>query len=98
MRHGKGIQGIHKLIGIDVPGRPRAVLLCLLQTDESGGDAYYVLAERDGSNSLKWRSLVKDNSVRRLKDEFLERIVLSQDVDELDVETIFFCATEVSKA
>ena len=98
MSHLGKIKGKHKLIGIDIPGRPRAVLLCLLQRDDSGREAYYVLAERDGPSSLKWRSMVKDNSVRRLKDEFIGNIVESRDVDELDVETILFCAAEVSKA
>ncbi|MDR1536194.1 MAG: hypothetical protein LBU64_14085 [Planctomycetota bacterium] len=93
-----GGRRVYKLVGIDTPGRPPAVLLCLLQTDSLGREAYYVLAERDGRSSLKWRSMLKGNTVRRLKDEFRERIVDSREVDELDVETIFLCAAEVSKA
>lgn len=98
MGHFGKVKGRHKLIGIDIPGRPRAVLLCLLRQEDSGRDAYYVLAERDGASPLKWRSMVRDNSARRLKDEFIGNIVESRDVDELDVEMILFCAAEVSKA
>lgn len=90
------IKGTHVIVTLQVPGRPPARILCLRQRDESGGDVYYVLAECEGK-ALKWRSMVKDNSVRRLKDEFVVNIVDEREVDQLDVETIFFCSAEATK-
>ena len=89
--------GVHKIISLQVPGRAPARILCLVQQDASGDDAYYVLAECEGK-ALKWRSMIKDNAVRRLRDEFVNNITAEQEVDALDVETIFFCTTEASKA
>ena len=91
------IRGTHKVVTLEVPGRQRARILCLLQKDASGDDAYYVLAECEG-RALKWRSMIKDNAVRRLRDEFVGNITAEEEVDSLDVETIFLCTTEVSKA
>ena len=91
------LKGKHKLITLRVPGRPPARILCLMQKDANGADAYYVLAECEG-NALKWRSMIKDNAIRRLRDEFVNNITDEREVDSLDVETIFFCATEASKA
>ena len=91
------IKGKHKLVNLRVPGRQPARLLCLLQEDASGEDAYYVLAECEG-RALKWRSMIRDNAIRRLRDEFVKYISDTEDVDSLDVETIFLCTTEVSKA
>ena len=93
----EGVRGTHKLITLEVTGRTRTRILCLVQRDNSGEDAYYVLAECEGK-ALKWRSMIKDNAVRRLRDEFVDNITEELDVDALDVETIFFCTTEVSKA
>lgn len=90
-------RGVHKLVTLRVPGRDATRILCLLQQDADGKDAYYVLAECEGK-PLKWRSMIKDNTVRRLRDEFVDSITMEQEVDALDVETIFFCTTEVSKA
>ncbi|MDR2390960.1 MAG: hypothetical protein LBE84_04680 [Planctomycetota bacterium] len=90
-------QGVNKIVGIDVPGRPKTVLLCLVKPGDNG-EEYFVLAEREGQSNLRWRSLVKDNAIKRLKDEYRDRIVESQDVDEFDVESIFLCTAEVSKA
>ena len=91
------IRGTHKVVTLQVPGRPQAQILCLMQKDASGEDAYYVLAECEG-RALKWRSMIKDNAIRRLRDEFLGSITSEVEVDSLDVETIFLCTTEVSKA
>lgn len=91
------IKGTHKVVTLRVPGRQPARILCLLQQDASGEDAYYVLAECEG-HALKWRSMIKDNAIRRLRDEFVAYITDSAEVDALDVETIFFCTTEASKA
>lgn len=91
------IKGRHKVITLEVPGRQAARVLCLVQKDAGGDDAYYVLAEC-GENALKWRSMIKDNAIRRLREEFVENITAEEDVDALDVETIFLCTTEVSKA
>lgn len=91
------IKGTHKVVTLQVPGRSPAKILCLLQQDAAGDDAYYVLAECEGK-ALKWRSMIKDNAIRRLRDEFIDNITVEQEVDALDVETIFFCTTEVSKA
>ena len=88
--------GEHKLVTITAPGRAPTHLLCLVQNDSEGEKAYYVLAEQE-DRPTKWRSLIKDNMVRKLKDEFVATILNEQAVDELDVETIFFCTTEVSK-
>lgn len=90
------IKGTHKIVTLQVPGRAPARILCLHQVDETGEDAYYVLAENEGK-AIKWRSMIKDNSVRRLKDEFVLNITDEQEVDTLDVETIFFCSAEASK-
>ncbi len=91
------MKGTHKLVTIQVPGRAPARILCLTQKDGVGSDAYYVLAECEG-RALKWRSMIRDNAVRRLRDEFLGSITAEQEVDTLDVETIFLCAAEPSKA
>lgn len=91
------IKGTHKLVTLEVPGRQPAHVLCLVQKDAGGEDAFYVLAEC-GDSALKWRSMIKDNAIRRLREEFLANITATEDVDALDVETIFFCTTEVSKA
>lgn len=91
------IRGTHKVITLEVPGRLPANILCLMQKDANGEDAYYVLAECEG-RALKWRSMIKDNAIRRLRDEFVENIIAEEEVDTLDVETIFLCTTEVSKA
>ncbi len=90
------IKGTHTVITLRVPGRGPARILCLIQQDASGADAYYVLAECEG-RALKWRSMIKDNAVRRLRDEFVGCICDKQNVDALDVETIFFCTTETMK-
>lgn len=91
------IKGKHKIVTLQVPGRQPARILCLMQKDAGGADAYYVLAECEG-RALKWRSMIRDNAIRRLRDEFKENIAEETDVDALDVETIFLCTTEVSKA
>ena len=89
-------KGTHVVVTLQLSGRPTAKILCLRQADESGGEAYYVLAECEGK-ALKWRSMVKDNSVRRLKDEFVVNIVDEREVDQLDVETIFLCSAVATK-
>lgn len=91
------VDGTHKLVTLRAPGRETTRMLCLLRKDGRGATAYYVLAECEG-RALKWRSMIKDNAVRRLKDEFIGGITREEDVDALDVETIFLCTTEVSKA
>ena len=91
-----GIKGRHRVLTLEVPGRPVSRILCLMQKDASGDDAYYVLAECEG-RALKWRSMIKDNAVRRLRDEYVNGITATEDVDSLDVETIFLCTTEVTK-
>lgn len=91
------IKGTHRLVTLNVPGRQPARILCLIQKDASDQDAYYVLAECEGS-ALKWRSMIKDNAIRRLRDEFVGHISEVTDVDALDVEIIFLCTKEVSKA
>ncbi len=91
------IQGAHRIVTLNVPGRQPARILCLMQKDDLGSDAYYVLAENEG-NALKWRSMIRDNAIRRLRSEFKSNITEEAEVDALDVETIFLCATEVSKA
>ncbi len=91
------LKGTHKIITLEVPGRGPARILCLVQRDAAGIDGYYVLAEREG-RALKWRSMIKDNAVRRLRDEFIAFISRIEDADMLDVETIFFLTAEVSKA
>ncbi len=92
-----GVNGTHKIITLAVPGRARARVLCLVQRDSADADAYYVLAECEG-RAIRWRSMVKDNAVHRLKDEFVQHIASEVEVDDFDVESIFFCTTEVSKA
>ena len=91
------LKGTHKIVTLQVPDRQPAKILCLHQVGDDGVDAYYVLAECEGK-ALKWRSMIKENSVRRLKDEFVRNITAEQEVDQLDVETIFFCSAEASKA
>jgi hypothetical protein len=91
------IKGTHKVVTLRVPGRQPARLLCLAQPDDIGEEGYYVLAECDGT-ALRWRNMIKDNAVRRLRDEFVRFITDEDVVDLLDVETIFFCTAEVSKA
>ncbi len=91
------LKGTHKVVTLKVPGRPEARMLCLIQDDPAGGNAYYVLAECE-STALRWRSMIRDNSIRRLRDEFVANIIQEVDVDGLDVETIFLCTTEASKA
>lgn len=90
------IKGTHKVVTLRVPGRQPARILCLMQQDASGDDAYYVLAECEG-RAFKWRSMIKDNAIRRLRDEFVGYISEEEEVDSLDVETIFFCTTETTK-
>ena len=91
------IKGTHKVVTLRIPGRQPARILCLAQPDGEGEDAYYVLAECEG-HALKWRSMIKDSAVRRLRDEFLRYITREDVIDTLDVETIFFCTAEASKA
>lgn len=93
----ESIKGTHKVITLEIPGREPTRILCLLQQDSNGEDAYYVLAECEG-RALKWRSMIKDSAIRRLRDEYVENISAEVVVDDLDVETIFLCTTEVSKA
>ncbi len=69
------------------PGRTPTRMLCLRQQDADGQDAYYVLAERENS-ALRWRSAIRDNAVRRLRDEFVANITSEEEVDDLDVEII----------
>lgn len=99
MEDDKKPRGTHKIVTLDIPGRPKTHVLCLRQDDNPEGatPAYYVLAECDGK-PLKWRSMIKDNAVRRLRDEFVQNIVREEDVDNLDMEMIFFCSTEPSNA
>ena len=92
-----GIKGTHKVVTLQVPGRQPTRILCLMQKDAGGDDAYYVLAECEG-HALKWRSMIKDSAIRRLRDEFVGSIVATEDVDSLDVETIFLCTNEATKA
>jgi hypothetical protein len=91
------IHGTHKVLTLEVPGRTSAKILCLAQEDADGSEAYYVLAECEGK-ALKWRSMIKDNAIRRLRDEYVGNITDAVEVDALDVETIFFCTIEASKA
>ena len=91
-----GINGTHRIITLAVPGRAQALVLCLVQSDSAGADSYYVLAECEGRYT-RWRSMVKDNAVHRLKDEFVPFITNQEEIDDFDVESIFFCTTEVSK-
>lgn len=91
-----GNGGVHKLVTITAPGRIPTHVLCLVQMDSAGEKAYYVLAEQE-DRPTRWRLLIKDNMVRKLKDEFVATILNEWEVDGLDVETIFFCATETSK-
>lgn len=91
-----GIKGRHQVLTLETPGRPVSRVLCLMQKDASGEDAYYVLAECEG-RALKWRSMIKDNAVRRLREEFMNSITATEEADSLDVETIFLCTTEASK-
>ncbi len=92
----KDSNGKHLIVTVQPPGRLPARVLCLRQKDQEDKDAYYVLAECEGK-ALKWRSLIKDNAVRRLKDEFIAHIAMEEEVDPLDVETIFFFTAEASK-
>ncbi len=92
------LQGAHhRIVTLAVPGRQPARILCLMQKDDRGADAYYVLAENEG-NALQWRSMVRDNAARRLRSEFKNNITEEAEVDALDVESILLCATEVSRA
>lgn len=91
------LKGTHKLVTLRVPGRQPTTILCLTQKDSAGVEAYYVLAECEG-RPLKWRSMIKDNAIRRLREQFVAHITDAREVDNLDVETIFVCTTEVSKA
>ncbi len=88
--------GKHSIVTLAIPNREPMKVLCLRQADDDGADVYYVLAECEGK-ALKWRSMIKENSVRRLKDEFVSNIVNEVEVDQLDVEMIFFCSAEASK-
>lgn len=96
MAPSKNINGVHRVVTLDVPGRARTRVLCLIQKDGKGDDAYYALAECE-AKALRWRSMIKDNAIRRLRDELIENIIVEEDVDSLDVETIFFCTVEASK-
>ena len=91
------LKGTHKIVTLQVPGRSPTRILCLTQKDAAHEEAYYVLAECEG-RALKWRSMIKDNAIRRLRDEFVPNIIGLEEIDALDVETIFLCTTEVSKA
>lgn len=93
----ENIKGVHRLVTLELPGRAPARMLCLVQQDANGDSAYYVLAECEGK-ALKWRSMIRENSIHRLKSEFLNNITSEVDLDTLDVETIFLCTTEVTKA
>jgi hypothetical protein len=91
------MKGTHRVVTLRMPGGRPARILCLMQPDANGADAYYVLAENEG-HALKWRSMVQGNAVRRLRTEFKNSILDEAEVDEFDVESIFLCTTEVSKA
>lgn len=97
MNHLTNIKGVHKLVTLQVPGREPASILCLVQKDGAGEDAFYVLAECEGC-AFKWRSMIRDNAIRRLRDEYARHITSATPVDGLDIETIFLCTTEASKA
>ena len=88
-------KGAHVVVTVQVPNHLPARVLCKRQSDDNGANIYYVLAECEGK-PLKWRSMVKDNAVRRLKDEFIANITEEYVVDQLDVETIFFCSAEAT--
>ncbi len=93
----RNLHGKHQLVTLQLPGRRPMNILCLREKDKQGVEAFYVLAECEG-RALYWRSLVRDNSIRRLRDEFLKNITAVEDVDQIDVEMIFLCTAEVSKA
>ncbi len=91
-------EGLHRIVTLRVPGKPRTRILCMMDKDANGADAYYVMAENDGS-PLRWRSMIQGNAARRLRSEFKDRIVEEARVDDLDAAMILLCATEVpSKA
>ncbi|MDR1612190.1 MAG: hypothetical protein LBT97_05330 [Planctomycetota bacterium] len=91
------VNGTHKIVTLRVPGRSSTKVLCLHQKEaDNDRGAYYVLAENEGK-ATKWRSMIRDNTVRRLKDEFVLAIIDEQEIDNIDVETIFFCSAEASK-
>lgn len=89
--------GSHRLVTLNMPGRALTRILCQVQKDAGGCDVYYVLAECEG-RALRWKSMIRDNTVRRLRDEAVGHIVEEQQVDGLDVETIFICTVEASRA
>lgn len=89
--------GKHVIVTLAISDRESMKVLCLRQAADNGADAYYVLAECGGT-ALKWRSLIRENEVRRLKDEFIGAIVDEAEVDRLDVEMIFFCSAEASQS
>ncbi len=92
------LRGTHTIVTLQLPGKAPAVFLCMMQQDANGDDAYYVMAENDGS-PLRWRSMIQGNAARRLRSEFKDRIVEEARVDDLDAAMILLCATEVpSKA
>lgn len=93
----ENLQGSHRVVSLKVSGRPVTRVLCLVQKDASGQDAYYVLAECEGK-AFRWRSMIRDNTVRRLRDEVVGNIVDEREADSLDVELIFFCTAEATKA
>ena len=88
-------KGAHVVVTVQVPNHLPTRVLCKRQKDDSGSNVYFVLAECEG-RPLKWRSMVKDNAVRRLKDEYIASISEEYEVDQLDVETIFFCSAEAT--
>lgn len=90
-------EGGHKLVTVALPGRPVIRILCQVRPTAEGRDHYYVLAECEG-RALKWRSLVRDNAVLRLKDEIVTFIAEAEDLDDFDVETILLCTTEPTTA
>ncbi len=91
------IKGPHRIVTLQVPGKRAARILCMMQKDAAGGDAYYVMAENEGS-PLKWRSMIQGNAVRRLRNEFKGNITEEAYVDEIDAEMILLCTMEASKA
>lgn len=93
----ENLDGAHRLVTLNLPGRSPTCILCLVQKDSINCDVYYVLAECE-SRALRWRSMIRGNTVRRLRDEVVGHIVDEQPVDGLDVETIFFCTSAASKA
>ncbi|MDR3211416.1 MAG: hypothetical protein LBU79_05815 [Planctomycetota bacterium] len=89
------IKGVHKIVTLEIPERLPTRILCLHKNETGGPGAYYVLAECTGKGAIKWRSLIKDNSLCRLKDELILNITKEEVVDKLDVATILLCTIDV---